>query len=141
VLPSPFPFVSHETDVPDGRLEVGGANVIYRHVQRGSDQPEDEVWVEIRLDADWVATYLVEPEDGQAVIAELRVLPYEDDMERKALLGPGQWSSRSVPPGGVPLEKLRSLPTEDILEVARDRLAQWSSEAEYLEDVLADFGL
>lgn len=133
--------MSHETDAPDDRLEVGGANVIYRHVEGGSDQPAGEVWVELRLDADWVATYLIEPEDGRPVIAELRVLPYEEDMERKALVGPGQWSSRSVPLGGVPLEKLRSVATQDILEVAQDRLAQWSSEVEYLRDVFADFGL
>jgi hypothetical protein len=133
--------VSHETDLPDGRLEVGGANVIYRHVRRGSDQPEDEVWVEIRLDADWVAAYLIEPEEGQPVIAGLRVVPYEDDPERCALLGPGEWSRASVPPGGVPLEKLRSLPTERILEVVRERIEQWPNQVEYLDDVLADFGL
>jgi hypothetical protein len=138
---SPFPLVSHETDLPDDRLEVGGANVIYRYVRHGSDQAEDEVWVEIRLDADWVAVYLIEPEDGQPVIAELRVVPYEDDMERNPLLGPGEWSRRSVPYGGVPVERLRTLRTEDVLRVAQDHIAQWSNEVDYLDDVLADFGL
>ena len=133
--------MSRETDLPDGRLEIGAANVIYRHLQLASDQPEDEVWVEIRLDADWVAAYLIEPAEGQPVIAELRVLPYEDDPERSALLGPGEWSRGSVPLGGVPLEKLRRLPAERILEVVRERIEQWPNEVEYLSDVLADFGL
>jgi hypothetical protein len=133
--------VNRETDLPDSRLEVGGANVIYRHLQRGSDQSEDEVWVEIRLDADWVAACLIEPEDGRPVIAGLQVLPYEDDMERNVLLGPGEWSGRSVPPGSVPLEKLQGLRTEQILHAVRDHIEQWPNEVEYLDDVLADFGL
>jgi hypothetical protein len=133
--------VSRETDLPEGRLEIGGANLIYRLVSRGSDQPEDEVWVEIRLDADWVAAYRIEPDEGRPVIAELRVLPYEDDMERNALLGPGDWSRRSIPPGGVPLEKLRGLRSEHVLKAVQDRIEQWPNEVEYLNDVLADFGL
>ena len=125
----------------DAKLEVGGANVIYRHVEHGSGEPENEVWVEIRLDADWVAVYLIEAEDGQPVIAELRVVPYEDDVEQNALLGPGEWSRGSVPPGGVPLEKLRRLPSGRILDVVRERIQQWPNNVEYLDDVLADFGL
>jgi hypothetical protein len=138
VLPSVFAIVSRETDLPGGGLEVGRLNVIYRYL---ADQPEDELWVEVRLDADWVAACLIEPEDGQPVIAEVRVLPYEDDMEHKVLFGPGEWSGGSVPPGGVPLEKVRSLRTERILRVVQDELEQGPYEVEYLNDVLADFGL
>jgi hypothetical protein len=133
--------VSHETELPGGRLEVGGANVIYRYVQRGSDRAENEVWVEVRLDADWVAACLIEPESEKPVIAELRVLPYQDDLEEKALRGPGECQRRGVPSGGVPVEKLSGLRTEEILQRARDRIEQCADEVEYYSDVLADFGL
>ncbi len=141
MLSSVFAIVSRETDLPGRRLDVGTPNVIYRCVRRGSDRPEAEVWVEVRLDADWVAALLIEPEDGQPVVAEVRVLPYEDDMELNALLGPGELSGRRVPPGGVPLEKLRTLRTEQILRNVGDEVEQGPYEAEYLNDVLADFGL
>ena len=131
--------VNRETDTPGGRLEVGKPNVGYRHLDRPGIP--DEVWIEVRLDADCVAAFLIEPADGRPVIAEVRVLPYEDDPERKALLGPGEWSRSDIPPGGAPLEKLRTLRAERILRFARDAIKQLPAEAEYLGEVLADFGL
>jgi hypothetical protein len=141
VLSSICFIVSHDTDWPGGRLEVGGANVVYRHIELGSDLAEDEVWVEVRLDADWIAACLIEPEDGEPVIAELRVLPYEDDMDRNALRGPGEGSSRSAPPGGVPIESLRSLRSEDIVQRAREAIEELPQGVEYLGGLLAAFGL
>jgi hypothetical protein len=141
VLASLFPPVSRETDLPGARLEIGGSNVIYRHVLGGSGQPEEEVWVEVRLDDDWVVTCLIELDDGGPAIAELRVLPYEDDMERIVLLGPNAAFRRPLPSGGVPVEKLRSLRAEDVLGVAREQIAAWPNAVEYLSAVLADFGL
>jgi hypothetical protein len=133
--------VSRETDLPGARLEIGASNVIYRHVLGGSDQPEEEVWVEVRLDDDWVVTCLIEPDEDGPVIAELRVLPYEDDMERNVLLGPNAAFRRPLPAGGVPVEKLRSLRAEEVLGVAQQQIEAWPNEVEYLSDVLADFGL
>jgi hypothetical protein len=133
-------IVNRETDSPDGRLEVGEPCVTYRYVGCRTDKPKDELWIEVRLDADWVAAYLIEPQDGRPVVAEVRVLPYEDRTERTALLGPGEWSRGDVPSGGIPVELVRSLRSEEIVRVMQEQLEEWPLEAEYLEDVLADFG-
>ena len=127
--------------MPGGRLEIGTPNISYRHVERQPGVLEDEVWIELRLDADWVAAYLIEPADGRPVIAEVRVLPYEDDAERRALFGPGGWSRREIPTCSAPLEKLRKLRTEQIMRAVQDSIEQLPDEAEYLNEVLADFGL
>ena len=141
MLSSRFTPVSRETDLPGARLEIGGSNVIYRHVLGEFGQTEEEVWVEVRLDGDWVVTCLIEPDDDGPVIADLRVLPYEDDMERNVLLGPNVAFRRPLPPGGVPVEKLRGLRAEDVLGVAQEQIEAWPNEVEYLNAVLADFGL
>lgn len=133
--------LDRETDFPGGRLEIGTPNISYRLVERQPGVLDDEVWIELRLDADWVAAYLIEPADGRPVIAEVRVLPYEDDSERKALFGPGEWSRRGIPSGDVPVEKLRKLRTEQMLRAVQDSIEQLPDEAGYLNEVLADFGL
>lgn len=135
------PSVNRETDLPGGRLQIGTPNISYRHVERQSGIPDEALWIELRLNADWVAAYLIEPQDGQMVIAEVRVVPYEDDAERRALLGPGEWSRRQVPSGGVPFEKLRRLRPDNIMRAAIHSVEQLPPEAEYLNEVLADFGL
>jgi hypothetical protein len=132
--------LNRETDFPRRRLEIGEASVDYRHVQRELGSPGDELWIELRLDDAWVAAFLIEPADGRPVIAEARVLPYDDDPQRKALLGPGEWSRSDIPSRGVPFEKLRGLRAENILRVARDSIEELPEEAEYLTEVLADFG-
>ena len=134
-------IVNRETDLPGSRLEIGTPNIAYRHILREPGNLEEEVWIELRLDADWVAAYLIEPVDGDPMIAEIRVLPYEDDAERNALLGPGEWSRRDIPPGGVPIEKLRRLRAADVLRLAREHAEECLHDAEYLNDVLTDFGL
>ena len=134
-------IVNRETDFPGSRLEIGTPNIAYRHVVREPGNADEEVWIEVRLDADWVAAYLIEPVDGDPVIAEVRVLPYEDDPDRSALLGPGEWCRREIPSGGLPIEKLRRLRTADVLRLAREHAEDCPDEAEYLKDVLADFGL
>jgi len=131
---------NRETDSPDGRLEIGEPSVTYRYVGCRAERPDDELWVEVRLDTDWVAAYLIEPRDGKPVVAEVRVLPYEDRPERTALLSPGEWSRDNVPSGGVPFESVRSLRSEQILRVVQEQVEGWPDEAEYLKDVLADFG-
>jgi hypothetical protein len=138
---SPFAVVNRETDAPGGQLEVGEANVIYRCLRAGSPLVHEEVWVEVRLDAHWVAAFRVEPEDGQPVVSELRVLPYEDDPERNALLGPGERSGDGAAPGGVPLEKVRNLRADRLLQTLRGELERLPPEAEYFRDVFADFAL
>jgi hypothetical protein len=131
--------LNRETDFP-GRLEIGRVNVGYRHVRGELDGCRDELWIEVRLDADWAAAFLVEPVDGSPEIAEARVLPYEDDPERTAVLGPAEWRRGQTPPGEIPLEKLKSVRPEDILRVARESLEDLPDDAEYLNEVLAEFG-
>lgn len=131
--------MNREKKSPGGRLQVAVPNVTYRHVRCRPDEAEDEIWVEVRLDAEWVAACLIQPDAGQPVIAEVRVVPYEDDPELSALLGPGE-SRGHAPAGGVPLEKLRRLRSDAVLEAVRNQLEEFPPDAEYLGDVFAEFG-
>ena len=108
------------------------------HTRRHPDKPENEIWVEIRLDADWQAAYLLVAQDGRHVIAEVHLIPYEN--ERSALLSPGEWSRSSVPAGGVPFDKLRALRTDEVLRAVRDYLDSHTDPA-HVDRVLPRFKL
>ena len=132
--------LNRETDFPGGRLEIGGTNVGYRHVQLEPGSAGEELWIEVRLDAAWVAAFLIEPVEGRPMIAEVRVVPYQGDPDRNALLGPGGWSRGEIPSDEIPIEKLKSLRSMQMLRVARDLIEELPEEAEYLNEVMADFG-
>jgi hypothetical protein len=67
----------------------------------------EEMWVEDAIDDDWVAAYRVMVEDGQPLVAEVRLFPHAPLEGR----GAGRWSERvaDVPADGVPGRTLREL--------------------------------
>lgn len=71
-----------------------------------------EIWLEAPLGKDWIAAYRLVLQDGQAVIAEVRVFPAEPQPRRP---GPGQWSGECLgikadaPPGGLMARLLRQV--------------------------------
>lgn len=65
------------------------------------------VWLEVALDPDWTAAYLLDRRGGLLEIIELRVFPSEPDRPK-----PGRWSGRlsdAVPAGGITARVLRKV--------------------------------
>ena len=107
-------FVSER--VPGGRqlatrLGVPAAQCL----TRGPDQVVvSHVWLDVPLDADWLATSRLVVQEGQLVVGELRVIP----RERENLV-PGRWSAEvvgvraQVPPGGLSARTVRRVHLSD----------------------------
>lgn len=125
------------------RLEVGKPHLTYMHT-RESGRPENVIWLEERLDDEWVAAYLFTAQNGGHVLAEARLFPYEQDGK------PGEWSrsAESVPSGGIPSTQVRDLHTDRARKYARAIHEWWEDSsddpdlaAEHLGRVLARFHL
>lgn len=71
--------------------------------------PEDEVWVEVPVQSEWVASYRLVIQDEEPVIAEVRLFPAGPN--RRA----GRWSEdpKAVPSNGVPGRALKDLKLSD----------------------------
>jgi hypothetical protein len=127
--------------LPGDRLQVGKPRLTFTHT-RESGRPEKQIWLEDRIDREWVASYSLVPQAGRPIVAETRLVPYEPDAQ------PGSWS-RSVagaPTGGVPWRSLRALHAQRALEHAQ-RVMEWWLEPESPDDprrirrILTDFDL
>jgi hypothetical protein len=132
--------LGYKTPLPSSRLKVGSGHLTFsdrRNEQDGSQ--ESLIWLEVRLSADWVAAHRLISHGRRHVIAEVRLLPYEDGAT------PGEWSgaSHAVPVDGVPWEKLRELRTERAVLKAQEIIEFLESRAggAYLERVLSRFEL
>ena len=117
-------FVSER--VPGGqplakRLGVPSAQVL----TRGPDQVVvDHVWLDVPIDADWLATSRLVVQEGQLVVGELRVIPRERENPV-----PGRWSAEvvgvraQVPPGGLSARTVRRVHLSDHLAHGQEVLA------------------
>jgi hypothetical protein len=129
--PPPGRFSGSSPEVGKARLAVGEPRHTYRSTREPLYTPgrrlgpfSTRIWLEVRLDAQWVAAYRLVAQNGRPVVAEVRLLPYEEDAEA------GEWSGRgsNVPAGGLRTEQLRELRTEQTLESARDVVDWWDDQ-------------
>lgn len=73
---------------------------------------DDQIWVRVQLDDEWIAAYRVVSQDGYPVIGELRVFPAEPGPRPNA----GTWRSgeflrmnAKAPPGGLSARLVHSI--------------------------------
>lgn len=89
--------------------------------RRGPVDPDssklvEELWVERSLGDGWLAAFRLIPQDGQPVVAELRIFPEEENPKRKR----GQWSAHMLgldaiaPRGGLTARVIRRVRLEDV---------------------------
>lgn len=96
--------------LPTSRLKVGKPHITYMREKPFLDDREElTVWVQIRLDRDWVAAYKLGSEDGRHVIAEVRLMPFDPD---------------NVAAGGITSKALDQLRTDEVFRAVRDFL-EW----------------
>jgi hypothetical protein len=97
-----------------------------------------ETWVSIPLTAEWCAFYRLVPQNGQPIVAEVRVFPLE---KIKSVL-PGEWSAQvlggraTVPDGGITATLLRKLRVGSDFLCDREALKQFH---EHTRGELHDF--
>ncbi len=90
-------------------------------------EPVQEVWVESRLDSEWVAAFRLFEEEGDVVIGELRVFPAEPNRGQ-----PGRWSAETkrrgveaqVPAGGLTARAVRKLRFDETRQFVSDALVK-----------------
>jgi hypothetical protein len=83
-------------------------------VERGEDG--NRLWVEMPL-GEWGAAARIEAQDGQPVVAELRITPW-----RTFDPGTGKHSDPATPPGGLTARQLRRLPLGELQRSAYGKL-------------------
>lgn len=93
-------------------------------------RPDGQVWFEQRVDPDWIAAYRLVPQDGQPIVAEIRLYPYSP----KRGLPLGEWTG-DAPSGGIPAEVLRKVrvrtPLQGLSRSERRALTElWGNAAE-----------
>ena len=83
----------------------------------------EDVWIESPFADNWVAAYRLAAQDGQPVIAEVRVFPREDHRRHF-----GEWSGvlqgvhARVPPGGLTARHLRRIRLGSALLFGKDTI-------------------
>jgi hypothetical protein len=130
-----------EDDLPGSRLQVGKPRITLRHARHDPDELVNEIWVEDRLDDEWVAVYRLAAEDGRAVVAAPRILPYDD--QPSPLLSIGE-SQAKLPAGGFPARHYRSQSNRRVLQAVQryfEDVAKQPGGQQYLERVLPRFNL
>ena len=114
--------------LPGSWLEVGHPHIAYwRERPYGDEREELSIWVQLRLDEDWVTAYRLEAQDGRHVIAGVHLIPF----------------GSCVPAGGATRAVLQELRTDDLLGAVRDFLEDFYDEGgeERLERHPPDFGI
>jgi hypothetical protein len=95
-----------------GPLGIAESRLVFRGADQSRRVLKGDVWVEVPLNAEWRAAARLVAQDGQMVLAEVRVFPLEPGP--RSLLG-GHWSAEllgaraSVPAGGLTARTLRSV--------------------------------
>ncbi len=91
-----------------------------------------QTWLEIPIDSTWVTAIRLIPQDGEPVVAEVRVFPNEGSKKKKKKKKLGQWSAErvnelklKVPLGGLTARKLREVKLGDASKVVTELIDGW----------------
>jgi hypothetical protein len=107
----------------------------HRGTQSGIVTWAESFWVDVPLTTDWhlALRIMADPESARAVIAELRVFPYEGELTP---FGGGRWSAEVlgyrtvVPKGGLGMNVIRKITMGRALGAVRSRLSLYRRDAE-----------